>query len=397
MKNHNIYMVCFCIALAVTDKISYGQASPDEIFDRVMVASKMRFKTGMGAYLVRQYDSKKGNTEVIKEQLAGVEKSLRESIEHQKNASKQLGVNADIAKLESDAKRTLESMRTGLMAEGLTTVAEFFYIDGSKFRLERVTGLLNDIPLDQLRDRIVAGDLKLDQRNAVQVWDGELTAEYVETEKGVLKPMLTELKPATPAFLTFGREMVEDVRKLAQNSKMGLSFERAPTDLHPDRLVLRVGEPESVSALVEFGILPDKGYVIESGMTKMYGAIMSYEKMGDWYEVEPGVWVPRSLVRENYTLNDKGVRSLALKMEVQSFQDPKVNIPIPQELLDDIKKPEFVALRKGFNGKPFSFHPSQTPSPKPVAPNRTAKVFFIGMAGIVLVSLFVFRLRSSRK
>jgi len=150
-------------------------------------------------------------------------------------------------------------------------------------------------------------------------------------------------------------------------------------------LLLRIGDKNSVTFLMETCVLPSKGYAIAFGRVKTRGTIMAEDDYKDFVQINDGSWLPTRITRTNYKLDTGGVPYVATKMEMLAIEPPQLNVKLPENTFDLANTKEFQSLEPLF-AVPFE-----------ARVNRGSSVFqrISLIAGIALIVIW-FLLRARR-
>jgi hypothetical protein len=336
--------------------------SPEELLDRMWQNGQYRADTGYGKYISKIYNAPQPSEaqapsqidETVKQIIANAEKREPEQRE------KVLSQIPDIRKaLEVQSTRTS------------WTSCEVYNVSGNKYRIDRWM-----LPEGQSLDAMRQSDWNLDAKaDFVTAWNGQWASQLDrvtlketkrEADSMTERLLLSSAPPKPPGFLSFGRE-VPDKNLLGAFRQQGLpiTVESAVRQDGEEALLLRVGEKGTVGFSLEAVVLPNKGYSIAESEVTMYGAPQVREEYSDFIQTAAGFWVPMKIKREAYKLSKQGVPELSSRQEMIALEQPRVNVPVDDEVFDLIPTADTTIVIDQRAGKDLSY----------VVPGRDSKLY----------------------
>jgi len=381
---------------------------PELLFQRMRLHSVQTEINVIGGYV------QKTSTNASDAKMAGDLESVRSAMEKakqvrvsndQKNKVK-TNLEALDLRMEADFASLKKQM---LQKQNATTVAVRYFQEKDKYRIEQFD-LNNDESLERLALDLESGKTKF-LPTFTRTWNGKEYAELFLDNRSADSLKETQEMNGTYAafgfnnkaanvlrFTKFSRDSADDpliFLKLTKDGKV-LNVDVIKAANGDDAYILRSGNPASLALYMEVVVLPRMGYCVESSLLKIGGVILSRETYGGFVETSAGFWLPKSISREQYRLDEKQVPVLVSKEELVAFEVPKTNVELTNSVFELSKSDEF-------KSKPLSDHllPKRELSTGATIPNKSPgwRPLIIGLnvfLFIACVSIYVYRSRKAR-
>ncbi|MDR1925095.1 MAG: hypothetical protein LBQ66_12055 [Planctomycetaceae bacterium] len=380
-------------------EVGPADISPDELISRIHTISTTEIRSAIGYYVVRNFA--KLDEEKLKRELDELNQTFAKQRKERMERDKKYGVITDVKKLEEEDGLTLVDIERKRKRDVYTAVARY-YVDGSKYRIERVE--VSDVDsLDKIKQDVLDNKVDLSAKNVI-AWNGTITSRIVASRSAIadgdsgekstvnLNSDISKTQIAQmPDFLEYSRDL-KNKAVFSLYKLQGMPFETLFARIDGERAVLlRCGDKNSIGLKHEDYALPDKGYVVTFGRIKIGGTVLAEDNYNDFVEVNDGSWLPTRISRSNYKIDSKGVPFLATKIELLAIEPPKLNVLIPNDTFDLTNTKEFREM------PPLFIRPHEEQSVVDITKSDNSFLIRLTLVIVGIVSVVVGLLLARRK